>query len=389
MPAVIDFVPRRLLAARESVQERHPGTAARPAAPDESSLESLRQRILSAPESGLTLERLADSLSPREVRAAVGGLERWADLRAECAVIVRTRANGRLVPILWTAWQRHPRLDLLQNVVMELGEDFGWELAVGEAYSDAAAEWVSAPGRGLQQWLDDQGLSASDLPNLAGRPVRPDSPLARLAREFVMTHGSLRQLRDDAEHLLDWQTELDPEQAILFGRHYLLTLPSKEWTEPLVDVLHGRYGTPKKPKIERFWEPLPDEVKKAFQGRYIRKRIAEEFEGDDDRERFWQRWAGEIAEVSRGWAGSVRYAEIEFSSFVVFEFFEVGNAAYFYTPGDARAVKRGRVRAPKDLKQIKPYPFLRSDNRLIHMRDWWPKADRMIKLWLRKAQGAS
>lgn len=214
--------------------------------------------------------------------------------------------------------------------------------------------------------------------------MRPDSNLARLVREAVLTNGSLRQLHEDHNSIIGWQRELTPEKAILFGRHYLSTMPDGEWAEPIIGALHDRYGTPKKPKVERFWEPLSEDIKEAFQRRYIRKRIRDEFHGDHDREQFWYRWAHEIADLHKGWAGRTRYAEIEFESFVVFEFFETGNAAYFYTPEDRLGVKRGAGNTPGDYKERIHYPFLRGDNRLLHMPGWWPRGDRMITRWIRR-----
>jgi hypothetical protein len=388
MAGVIEFTPVRLVQARTKVQEVHRGTADEPPAPDQSGLEELRRRVLDAGMDEHRLERLADSLSPREVRMAVPGLEQWEELREQCLTILRRRATARLVPSLWNAWQRHPIMDELRALLLEFGGVHGWSPAVPALYANAVSIWVEKPGRGLQQWLDQEGLSASDLPELAGRPVRGDSPLARLTREFVLTHGSLAQLRRDHRHLIEWQAELDPEKAILFGRNYLASLPAQEWTRELIDALNRRYGTPKKPKVERFWEPLSSDVKAAFQKLFIRHRIREELGHDHDRARFWTRWDDELVYLAKGMAGNVRYAELEFPNFVVFEFFETGNAAYFYLPADAAPLRKKSAATTGDLKKRISYPFLRwQENRLIHNppERWWPKGDRMVSRWLAKA----
>ena len=383
---LVEFLPRRLIAARERVQQQHPATATHPAAPDDASIGELRRRILAAAHDPEAIDRLADVLSPREIRAVVGGLERWDDLRGECARIIRRRASARLVVILWGAWQRQPVLAELRTLLQELGSAFGWGHAVPQAYALVAPLWVDAPGLGVQRWLDEQGLSATDVPALSGRPIVPDSPLELLVRQFVLTHGSLAQLRTDVASIFEWQRQLAPEPAILFGRNYLIKLPPAEWTEDVVQVLKTRYGTPRKPIVARFWEPIPDAVKDAFQRRYIQARIKAELGHDHDRERFWNRWAHEIADLHKGRAGDVRFAELEFSTFTVFEFFETGHAAYFYLPRDGAPLRTRRANSPADLKERHFYPFARGrDNRLIHNppAGWYDKGDRIVRTYLR------
>src|SRR5690606_27092889 len=112
---------------------------------------------------------------------------------------------------------------------------------------------------------------------------------------------------------------------------------------------------PKKPRLERFWDPIPRDIRERFQRIFIEEEIREAFRGDahKDREEFWRGWAGKIIDVERRKAGEVLYAYIEFEKFAVFEFFETGHAAYFYLPADAALLRRVRPSNPRDLKRKK------------------------------------
>lgn len=383
---VVHYEPRKLQTVRERVQVRHPGTASRPAPPDEDTLAILRSRVRLTEGDEGRIERLARGLSPRELRGVLGGVERWKDLRPWCVRILRHRLSERLLPALWSSWERHPLVEGLQELLLESGERYGWSRVVAAPYVEAVPEWVRAPAANIQRWLDHQGLSFSDVPALHGGPIKPDTPLARVVRDSILTRGSRSQLSSEAPHLLEWEEELAPEDAILFGRNYLEALPLAGWERPVLDRIRDRFGLPRKPKVARFWEPLSGEICQAFQRQYIERRIQEEFGHDDDRERFWRRWANHMVDLDRGRAGSVRYADIDFGGFVVIEFFETGNAAYFYHPEDARAIREVKVRAPRDLKRKRFYGIGRGDNRLIHSPRyrWHVKGDQMMRRWIRR-----
>lgn len=350
-------------------------------------MDDLYHRVARVADDPAALARLADRLTPKEVRALVAGLDRWKDLREACTALLRRRMTPRLVPLLWRAWQRHPLLEPLQQVLRVGGDEFGWDRAVAKAYTNLAPSWVTAP-HSIVSWLAEEALSLSDLGKLSGRPIDPDSPLAKLLRETLMTSGSPGQLQAEAEHFPDWYRELQPELKIRFGQHYLQALPPDHWAEHFLNEFGEAYGTPRRPHLPRFWNPIPPRIKEQFQRRYVENRIEEELGHDDERSRFWRRWADHMVDVHRGRAGGVRYAALDFDVFTVFEFFELGNAAYFYLPEDAERMRARTPKAPWALKEQHYYWSPNKDNRLIHNSSsrWYAKGDYMVNQWLASAE---
>lgn len=390
----LDFEPVRLREARKRVERAHPGTAATPRPVTESVLTQLRRAIEQAADVEASLNGLARQLSGRMIRALVQGLEQWPDLRGPVAYLLRQRLSVRLMPLLWAAWQRNPLLSELADLLVTAGEQFGWGSIVSAPYVEVAPKWVSAadPGLQIQRWLDEQSLTFSHLAKLADQPIRPDTPLARSILNAVLTSGSRNQLTEEAKRLPLWHQELSPELRIRFGQNYLTKIPANQWDRVLIERFRSTYGLPKKPTLERFWEPISVAVRERFHLMFVEQEIREAFRGDAqaDREEFWRTWAGKIVDVERRAAGEVQYAYIEFPTFAVFEFFETGHAAYFYLPVDAERLMRKRPASPSDLKEkktpdIPEYGFIDRDNRLIHNPPWgWHINGRaMVLRWLK------
>lgn len=383
----LDFTPRRLAAAVERAIELHPGTALAPTPLPAEGLGALRGRVAAAGGERDRLDQLARELSPREVRGLVTGLEQWEELRASVAHLVLARAQASLVPPLWRAWQRFPSVDAVRSTLILLAERFGWREAAGEPYAALVAGWVgaSAPGVEIQGWLDGLGKSVSDLPGLSACPLAPETPLLKLVRDAVLTHGSSRQLRTEGTRsLLAWSKELAPPQRVLFGRNYLSRIPIDEWDWPALELIERSYGLPKRPRLPQFWHPLPETIRAAFQRHFIRQRLREAFHDDTDRFAYWTRWEDAFHDIQIGKAGDTGYAALRFDRFGAVEFFQVGHAAHFYPEQDLDRILAKRIYAPHDLKERDDLALDGRGNRLIHSPagGWYGKADRMVNRWI-------
>jgi hypothetical protein len=389
------FQPTRLARAREVVVAAHPGTATAPAPLPAEALPALRRRVAAAQGDKVALDSLALAINPREVRALVTGLEQWEELRAATAFLLRARLRPDLLGALWRAWQRLPKLAELKQLIEQAAAAFGWGAAVGPSYSDVAPAWVSAaePGVAIQRWLDGLGLGYSDCLLLAESPLMPDTPLLRLVRDAVMTHGSAAQLRvEGPERLHVWREELSPANRVLFGRNYLVRVPAAHWYRPILDWIEQSYGVPRRPRIPSFWEGVPEPIKLAFQRIFIEKWIGEVFQNDSDRRNYWHRWADQMEYVQRGEVGRTEYGVMDFGPFGVIEFFEYGHAAYFYPEHILKEAGRRTIRTPKDLRSLWMYKYsggLGEYERLIHRRGWYDNADQMVASWIGRARKSS
>jgi hypothetical protein len=247
--------------------------------------------------------------------------------------------------------------------------------------------WVAAdaPGVEIVGRLALLQRSYSDLAREWPTLITADTPLLRLVRDAVLTHGTTAQLRaEGGTQLWQWSRELAPLGWILFGRNYLSQLPAVEWHQPIVNRIAQSYGLPRRPRLPEFWQEVPADAQAAFQRLFVRDRIQRAFKDDTDRHGYWMRWEASFDDIEFGRAGTTDYAVLHFDRFAVVEFFEVGHAAYFYDPTKLADVMRIPAREPGGRK-VMYHPFGREDNRLLHMPSggWYGKADRMVRQWIR------
>jgi hypothetical protein len=380
-----DVWPTRLQSAREKVVQQHPQTAVGVALPS-GGLEVLRRRVEACRNDAASLDSLGAALTSREVRALVTGLEQWDGLRQPVSVLLKARARATLVLPLWRAWQKFPHVSAIRELLLMFSEQFGWASAVDPSVSPLVVNWIEAdaPGVRIQAWLDADGASYSDLPARADSILLPETPLTKLIRDAVMTHGSQVQLRREGEsRLVAWFKELSPPSRVLFGQNYLSQMPLGDWQWNVLRLVEQTFGLPRRPRMEGFWDPLSEEVRREFQRLFIQKKLKEELGHATDRHKYWGRWEKELADIQRGHAGSTRYAILDFGGFGVIEFFEEGNAAYFYDEENLQKMARLKPRHPRELKEWEG-PKSRIQHRLIHRGTWSVDADWMVRQWMRK-----
>jgi hypothetical protein len=383
------FQPMRLQAAVVKAVELHPATAAQLVSIDESSLPALRRRVVRAAGSAAALESLALELSPREVRGLLTGLVLWEDLREAVMVLLGLRLRASHLPMLWKAWQRLPLLVELRELVGRLPAE-AWQF-LPPAFAPLAPAWVAVdqPGVALQAWLDKQQMTHSDLPLLGGAGFMADTPLLRLVHEAVLTHGSATQLRrETGSALVRLGREMPVEGTrMLFGRNYLARFAPNEWLLPVVEEVRTWYGLPRRPRLPRFWEAVPEQTRDAFQQLFIRKTLERVFR-DDERSRYWLRWVSALDDAHEGDAAGTPYVIMLFPKFGVIEFLEWGKAAYFYDRAKAESFAGRRANSPADLREVL-FPRIGwfGDNRLIHRDGWTATADNMVAGYTRHYGG--
>lgn len=379
-----DFQPIRLRSVRQRIVEQHPSTATKLRAASESQLQQLKDRITAAVGDESALRSLARELKASQLRGLAIQIGPWEELRDAVATILRERSRRSLLPHLWSTWQGYPGVAQIHALLQELANEYGWT-GVAEGYEGAVDRWLGAtyPPAELQRWLDEQGLSYSDMSELADFPFSPDTPLDRSIRTAVMTNGTESQLRTEGpERLTSWFSELESEYRMQFGENYLETIDVNRWEPPVLELLRETYGPPPAGR-EAFWRRVSDKLRSAFNRWFIERNLEEALGSDTDRHRYWHQWSGELVDVELGTAGRVEYAILDFGTFGVIEFFEKGNAAYFYPSVRLEEVRGGKARHPSDLKDRYSPRFSRGDNRLIHGGNWQPKADRQLRTWKR------
>jgi len=279
----------------------------------------------------MALRMLARQLTGSDLRGLAGRLGPWEELREAVRVILSEKLKASFFPYVWSTWQRYPYVDEVQSLLQDLAAEFGWS-HVAASYEQAVQSWMETdpPERGIQQWLDGQGLSYSDLADLADLPVGLDTPLARYVRNAVMTNGSAHQLQiEGPERLEAWFPELDALARKAFGQNYLVSIDPHRWAPSILELLHDSYGLPDYGRAS-FWDRVPEDRRVAFRRWFIERNLDEALGAGTDRHEYWKSWSEELRSVELDIAGGVEYAVLRFDSFGVIEFFETGNAAYFY-----------------------------------------------------------
>lgn len=379
------FEPTQLRAAVIEAIRLHPDTATAPAMPSPDAVQQLKRRVVAARAQD-RLEELAAVLTPRDVKGLVTGLLLWEDLRPAVVTLLRLKIKPSIAPLLWTAWQRIPQLPELRELLAELPAE-AWHFLHQTVRSEAPA-WVISEDAGIpiQAWAEQHGLTHEELPSIAGNVFVPETPLMRLVHEAVLTHGSEDQLRRESPRsLFTLGRELAAAgKRSAFGRNYLVRMPAPAWHDQILELIRNTYGMPRRPRLPTFWETIPEEIRNAFQKRFIDKSLKDVFKDATERHRYWSKWSGALTDIAKGNAGNTPFAVLLFENFGVIEFFEVGNAAYFYDLPQAESYLQRRAYGPSDLKDVQPR-FLRfsTDNRLIHHHGWESRADRLVQACLR------
>jgi hypothetical protein len=195
-----------------------------------------------------------------------------------------------------------------------------------------------------------------------------------------MTDGSRLQLQAEGPRKLrPWSRELGPVDRLRFHANYLVKIRSDQWNQALVEGIRDAYGLPRSAKRPAFWETVPEETRDEFQSHFIGRKLKQVFSKDTRRHAYWRRWQDRMVDVRTGVAGQVEYAILDFSRFGVVEFFQTGNAAYFYDPSTLREIEKRRPSSPADLK-IR-IGAGRRDNRLLHQSRWETRADGLVQSW--------
>ncbi|TVR53840.1 MAG: hypothetical protein EA421_09980 [Gemmatimonadales bacterium] len=390
----LSFRPTQVSRAVGRALILHPDslTSGPPSIPQKS-LQAVRRRLAEAQARGTTeaLEELARGLVPMELNAVARGLLIWPEVADTAEAVLLARSSPRPCATLWQNLEGAPADRRSHRVLAKLVQAprARWP---GPKERETVTAWLA--GETLEDGV--MAWSRKERVTLVEELARKESPLSRDTRMVAHLAGAWLRKGKDEEILREplplrqkgWDY-LSPEGRQEAGRNYLRSLSMGKWEEPFCVAIADSFGLPFSPESRReFWDPLSDFIRKAFHRRMIRKTL-DEFFTDHERKDYWvNRWSEQMMEVKAGEAGTVRYAIMVFQRFGVVEFFETGNAAYFYDLDLTRRFMMVRPDSPGELKQRIRYPVDRlrgaPDNRLMHSQGWRERGDRRMQAWLKQ-----
>lgn len=388
----LSFNPRFLRAAAERVAQEHAGVLSVDAPAMQTDLADLKMKLLElgpapSPES---IESFSRALPRRQLPALALGLLTWQSLTSLVEKVLLTKRSQLAIPALWRnlkgAPDHAPSFRVLKALVNI--KEPRWPKDPAEAALLKA--WLDAPTleRGVLRWTHSTGSTLSASFQEGSRLLERNSRLAfRLANAILRLGESRQILAEEEQLLLEAFAQASPQEKIEAGGNYLNALPPGSWTDGFCDLIRGSFGMPKGEQVRHlFWSLVPLEVQDQFQAREIRRRLAQSFV-DHERKDYWVgSWSSQMLEVHLDQAEGTDYAIMFFQGFAVVEFFETGNAAYFYDKDKARAIARNPHPTIQTLKHKMTLPVDRMagepDNRLSHTYGWRTKAHDRIERWL-------
>lgn len=136
--------------------------------------------------------------------------------------------------------------------------------------------------------------------------------------QFVTTQG-VKLIRGKLSNV-----HIDRYKQIIIN--YLAALNPEEYDQLLFTQLIDRLNDPRKNKSR--WNNIPEQVIKKVKQRLIRTELYEFFDSDSERFNYWSKYVNEVEDVDFNEEPMI--AAMYFGEFVVVEFNQKGNAAYFY-----------------------------------------------------------
>ena len=392
-----DFEPLQLLEALEQVRRLHPQLVGLEEEPGVDTLAELRERLLAAPDQGLA--EFAHLLGPRELRSMVYLLatDRSSPVRARAAEVVLSRPRGDLVSLTWRLLRDNYPVNEAEPVARVLGESFGWWRAEPEN-SERLARWFSSeslPG-GLLADFSSSGRRAEFGAWLSGLGFDSRHGLSRATWEMALLSASA-ELIDRIGHsaLLDRAKGSHSVLQQGFGRHYLaVCCGGDRWLNEVLEWIRSRFGMPSRRDkgLTPFWRPVPAEDRQWFRQWAIQGTVRDFFKTAKDPYQRFAFWSGFLDKaVDARQALGQAAVLIDFGTFGVVEFAEVGNAAYLYPAATFDEIwsRVPRASIPADLKE--PEATLdghrggpRRDGRIIHFQDWQRRHTPWIRSLLRR-----
>jgi len=378
-----DFEPVQLIAALEDVRRLHPQLAGSEEEPGVDALDELRERLLAVLDDGLA--EFAHSLSPQELRSMLYLLatDGSSPVRERAAEVVLSRPRADLVGLGWRLLRDNYPVDEAEPVVRALGESFGWRRAEPE-YPERLARWFSSetlPG-GLLADFGFHGRRDEFNAWLSGLGFDSRHGLSRATWEAALVSASA-DLIDRIGHdaLLDRAKGSHSVLQQGFGRHYLAVFGGRDrWRDAVLEWIRSRFGLPSRldQGLTPFWRPVAPEVRQRFCQWAIQGTVRDFFKTAEDpyhRFAFWSDFLDKAVDARQALGKAA--VLIDFGTFGVVEFAEVGNAAHLYPSATFDEIwsKASRASIPADLKE--PEATLsghrggpRRDGRIIHFQDW-------------------
>ena len=388
----LTFQSNRLDSLFEQVRAQHPRRKGDQILISRSLLDEVRERLELCPVDKLT--ELAYAFDLNRLLACIHIIihDQKKKLGMKAARILKTRPKEQVIFQGWFMLVRHYPCDLLEEVLRELIFQKGMTtLEKSSRVSDRIAFWLVSNRLSEGILRDVETAKANTLYDdfLLQNRLKPEDGLFQVAWRTMLAKGRAGTLQKESSRriLEEYARVTNVPYQSAFGRHYLNALKARNnWDEGILAYIWKTFGEPHSSDDETavdfsFWRDVNPESRQEFLSWVILQRIEDFFEGE--RADFWRQYVDQ-ARVKR-----VREIldkdgfMLDFGTFGVVEFKNVGNAAYVYPrnefqkfwAGERFLTQQAGYFKDKSLTlRDKAYPGW--DGRILHYRGVWQEKER-------------
>jgi len=350
-------------------------------------IDALKAELRSLDLSGVPL--FAASLRPRSVHAAVA-LITDDEVNEKALLVLNCRPLASVFKQVWrrvrTEYPEPRLLDALRTV----GNKCDWtdvtrgfpvgdhvrQWCASDRLSDSAArEWSRDyfdPNCTIVQWLETLDIPSGEAFNnavvqewLLGTPKR--------ILGHINARGYIALLKQHPKGI----------RARAMARYLNVLERQEHWQSDILESFMNWFDVPQPEQTQnRYWSRVNEEARKEFRSWALGQRLEEyfdQFADEKGRKQFWRPFmekAGVEMEHRCPIPGTRKFLAVglEFRTFGVVEFGQVGNAAYLYPVKTYRKIMTSRSSQVEDYKDIaKTIPIIGSEQtqgRLLHFDGW-------------------
>ena len=371
--------------ALEQVRERHPFRGQAPDTVSGSLIDEVREKLEAS--SFENLHALAFSFNIREILACLEILvhDRDNGIVKKAAEIFKIRPREQVILQGWFKLVKFYPHDVLEQTLKGIigVKGFGI-LEKSEKVSSQAPTWFVSNrlSEGIFRDYQNSGHSENLDIYLSNNFLNVKDGIFKESWRTLLIKGNGETIKKEKSKrvLVEYIRAENAQYLQPFGQHYLNALKTRKiWAESILEFIVDKYGAPyaidSGSDIETpFWRKVSKNAKSEFRTWYILKSIDEFFEGV--RADFWKQYVqiNKVERVKKILDGDGFM--LDFGSFGVVEFKNIGNAAYIYPKqvfenywGNSDFRKQPYWFKDKN-ETIRSRSFSGWDGRIIHREEW-------------------
>jgi|SRR5690625_128289 len=382
------FYPLKLKEVSEKIQEKYKDDSELPINIVRTKLPNLLARIRELSQELAEVRSFADSLKPIDINVLASGYPYEQENKntiSKIMIILLHRYNRIVGRRFWRHLQTSPHDSRIYEMLIYVFEQedasfLGLKQSIRDQYNKMfTVSKVDIAFHMLATQIDS-GINRIEE-SFKDWKIENNSMLANelwlLILEYQMNTVEFVELQD-AEILRDKLNDINLKRYKQIIVNYLDALKSEEYDHLLFTQLINRLYDPRR-DLSR-WNNVSKDIITKVKQRLIRVELYDFFDSDSERFSYWAKYINYVNDVE--FIEDPPIAAMYFGEFVVVEFADKGNAAYFYEQkgfAEHLAHKIRRKIYPSELKALDADYYI---HKLSHTKKWHSRYDRYMVSFL-------